>query len=374
MRHNADQGYCTSRCQFGRAVVPSPLNKFVALASACSYSARFFWSSRCWVSLAVIDVALSPSNDAMKRIGYTRMQFRLWLLCLLLASVAASIRAQETTEQNVVVSARESGEEFEEPGGYGQPQWAERSRASATTKLYVLSPNEIFVGILTESDFFRHGTSQHDLVQEIELGLPNRFEIGFENHVGLKGDDASQMSANLGARYAFGAWGKIPLNPTISAEYRFATGKDLTSRFERTFDKNVPDAYELRLLLGQEFIPRVQWAANLFFQHEIGGARNHDVGFTQDIAYLAVADKFEIAAEMRYTNATRRAEKRASANEFVIGPSANWKPNLHTVISIAPLFGCTADSPRVAVLGSVSLEFGGGESKTVPINRNRVRN
>ena len=85
----------------------------------------------------------------------------------------------------------------------------------------------------------------------------------------------------------------------------------------------------------------------------------------QDIAYLAIADKFELDAEMRYTNATRRAEKQGSANEFVIGPSANWKPNLHTMISVAPLFGCTADSPRVAVLCSVSLEFGGGESKTV---------
>ncbi|MEN3370166.1 MAG: hypothetical protein V7609_2309 [Verrucomicrobiota bacterium] len=273
----------------------------------------------------------------------------------------------------MVVSARKSGEEFEEPGGYGQPQWAERSRASATTKLYVLSPYEVFVGVLSESDFLRHGTSRHDLVQEIEMGLPHRFEIGFENHVGLVGGDAAEMSANIGARYAFAAWGKIPLNPTISGEYRFGTGKELTNRFERSFDRNSPDAYELRLLLGQEFVPRVQWAANLFFQHELGGARNREIGLTQDIAYLAVADKFEAGVEMRYTNATRRAEKRGSANEFVIGPSVNWKPNLHTVISVAPLVGCTADSPRVAVLCSVSLEFGGGESKTVALTPSRDR-
>ncbi|MGZ5006124.1 MAG: hypothetical protein ACXV8H_11425, partial [Chthoniobacterales bacterium] len=88
-----------------------------------------------------------------------------------------------------------------------------------------------------------------------------------------------------------------------------------------------------------------------------------EIGFTQDLAYLAIADKLELGAEMRYTNATRRKEE--AANEFVIGPSVNWKPNLHTVLSLAPLFGCTADSPHVAVLASVSLEFGGGESKTV---------
>ncbi len=298
-----------------------------------------------------------------------RLSFVAYWLLTALMSVA--VGAQEATEQNVVVSARAAGEEFEEPGGYGQPQWAERSRASATTKLYVLSPYEFFVGILSESDFLRHGSSRHDLVQEIELGLPNRFEIGFENHIGLGGGDTSEMGAALGARYAFDSWARIPLNPAISGEYRFGTGKDVANRFDRVPDRNSPDAYELRLLLGQEFVPRLQWAANLFFQHQLGGARNREVGFTQDIAYLAVADKFEIGAEMRYTNATRRAEKQGLANEFVIGPSANWKPNLHTVISVAPLFGCTADSPRVAVLCLVSLEFGGGESKTIRTTRDR---
>jgi hypothetical protein len=285
--------------------------------------------------------------------------------------MSAAAGAQEASERNVIVSARDSGEEFEEPGGYGQPQWAERSRASATTKLYVLSPYEFFVGVLSESDLLRHGPSRHDLVQEIELGLPNRFEIGVENHIGLGGGDASAMGVTLGARYAFASWGKLPLNPAISGEYRLGAGKEIANRFDRVFDRNSPDAYELRLLLGQEFLPRLQWAANLFFQNELGGARNREVGFTQDIAYLAVADKFEIGAEMRYTNATRRVEKQGPANEFVIGPSANWKPNLHTVISVAPLFGCTADSPRVAVLGSVSLEFGGGESKTARISATR---
>src|SRR2546423_13551294 len=127
-----------------------------------------------------------------------------WLLAALMSAAA---RAQETTEQNVVVSARQSGEEFEEPGGYGQPQWAERSRASATTKLYVLSPYEFFVGVLSESDLLRHGSSRHHLVQEIELGLPSRFEIGFENHIGLGGGDTSAMGAALGARYAVASWG-----------------------------------------------------------------------------------------------------------------------------------------------------------------------
>lgn len=58
-------------------------------------------------------------------------------LCLAATLCCARAGAQEATERDIIVSASESGEEFEEPGGYGQPQWAERSRASAITKLYV---------------------------------------------------------------------------------------------------------------------------------------------------------------------------------------------------------------------------------------------
>jgi hypothetical protein len=227
------------------------------------------------------------------------------------------------------------------------------------------------VGVLSESDFLRHGNSVHDLTQEIEIGLPNRFELDFENHVGLANNRAAESEASLGARYALAGWSKIPLNPAISATYRFGTGDRLAERFDRSGNQKQPDGYELRLLLGQEFVPRLQWAANLFFEHEFGSGHDRQIGFTQDIAYLAIADKLEVGAEMRYTNATRKLEKKSSANEFVIGPSVNWKPNLHTVVSVAPLFGCTADSPRIALLASISLEFGGGESKTVPVSSGR---
>jgi hypothetical protein len=289
------------------------------------------------------------------------MRSRLLRQVLASALLCTTGVAQEATER-VLVNAADAGEEFEEPGGYGQPQWAERSRASSTTKLYVLSPYEVFAGILSESDFLRRGKTRADLTQEIELGLPHRFEIGVENRLGLAGSRASESGLNIGARYAFAAWSQWPLNPAISAEYQFGAGQDLANRFDRKTNRAQPDAYELRLLLGQEFVPRVQWAANLFFQHDLGAARDRELGFTQDIAYLAIADKLEFGVEMRYTNATRRRER--SANEFVLGPSVSWKPNLHTVLSLAPLLGCTADSPRVAALFSVSLEFGGGESKT----------
>ncbi len=265
---------------------------------------------------------------------------RCWLICAVLL-VSHHAAAQETAERDVVVTA--SGEEFEDLGGYGQPQWAERSRASSTTKLYVLSPYEFFAGILSENDFHRGGRSTHDLMQEIELGLPHRFEIGFENNVGIGRGDVSERTVGIEARYAFAEWDKLPLNPAISSEYKFGVGR--------------PDAYEARLLLGTEIV-RVQWAANLFFEQELGGDRNRKAGFTQDAAYVIVPDKFTFGAEMRYAHETNRDGR----DEFVIGPSVSWKPNRHTVVDLAPLLGCTSDSPRVATFVTVSFEFGGAES------------
>lgn len=289
----------------------------------------------------------------VKLFGMRSAQRLLSVLAPLL--LAATARAQEPVEREVEVHGQAS--EFDEPGGYGQPQWAERSQASSTTKLYVLSPYEVFVGIFSESDFHRHGKPTHDLMQEIEVGLPHRFEIGFENHLGISDDEAAETMANLEARYAFASWGTIPLNPAIAGEYKFGINDTPGGASHQ------PDAYEVRLLVGQEFVPRLQWAANIFFQQDLGAPHNREAGLTQDITYLAIADKLELGAEMRYTYDSDKFPGRGSQNEFVIGPSVSWKSNKYTVLDLAPLFGVTPDSPRIAASFTVSFEFGGAESK-----------
>jgi len=282
----------------------------------------------------------------------TRVLF--FLVALVICGTSAA--AEEAEESNVVVKA--SGEEFEDPGGYGQPQWAERSRASSTTKLYVLSPYEFFVGLLSESNFSRPSQATHDFSQEIELGLPHRFEIGFENHLAFTSSKSEETIVKVEGRYAFASWGKIPLNPAISAGYSFGLGDQLA----RSPHRRQSDSYEVRLLLGQEFVPRVQWAANLFFAQELPASRNRKTGFTQAVSYLLIADRLEIGTEMRFEHDTRGSEDRRSQNQFIIGPSVSWKPNHHTVLDIAPLLGCTSDSPRVAAFITLSFEFGGAES------------
>jgi len=137
--------------------------------------------------------------------------------------------AQEETTQHVVVSGEEEGEhdQFTELGEYAQPAWAERSRFSLTTSVYVLSPNEMFAGNLWEADFRQHSKTLNDLTQEIDFGLPHRLEIGVENELGLAGSDAHETSVTAEVRYAFANWNVIPLNPAISAEYIFGVGKSV---------------------------------------------------------------------------------------------------------------------------------------------------
>ena len=282
-----------------------------------------------------------------------RRQFLLSLIMpLFLCSRAIG---QDAVERPVVVHG-EAGE-FDEPGDYGQPEWAERSQASSTTKLYVLSAYEVFVGLFAQSHFDRHGEPTHDLRQEIEIGLPHRFEVGFENRVEASGRDAAETMASLEGRYALGAWNAIPLNPAIAASYKFGL------RAAPAAGHASPDAFEVSLLVGQEFVPRLQWAANLFFQQDLGAPHNRAAGFTQDITYLAVTDKVELGAEMRYTHDTHKSARHTAANEFIIGPSVSWRPNKYTVLDLAPLFGCTTDSPDLALFATVSFEFGGAESK-----------
>src|SRR2546430_16987211 len=115
------------------------------------------------------------------------------------------------------------------------------------------------------------------LTQEIEIGLPARFgialEISIENHRGR----SQVRSFSVEGRYALADWNKIPLNPTLFVEYKFGVGPirheegpppPPGEEEEESGPPQHPDAYEVRLLLAQEFCQRWEWALNAFFEKE----------------------------------------------------------------------------------------------------------
>jgi hypothetical protein len=293
-------------------------------------------------------------------------------MCIFLAVVSfATAYAEEQAEQRVIVSGESEGEhdQFTEMGEYSQPAWAERSRFSSTTSVYVLSSYEMFVGNIWEAIFRRHGKTVHDLTQEIDFGLLHRFEIGVENELGLVGSDAHETSTTVEARYAFANWNAIPLNPAISAEYIFGVGKSVKGATSDNAFRRQPNAVALRLLLGQNFGDHFGYGLNLGLQQDVSHDSGREFEISQSVAYGAMKGKLELGAEMRYVHNTPQRSP-VDRDELLTGPTIGWKPTRQLRISLAPLFGLTGDSPRVASFVLVSYEFGGAESVVAPISGN----
>jgi hypothetical protein len=299
---------------------------------------------------------------------------RWQLVCIwsAVSSCGVALYAQEETQQRVVVSAESEEAEhdqFTELGEYAQPAWAERSRFSSTTSVYVLSPYEMFVGTIWEAIFRRHGKTLHDLTQEVDFGLPHRFEVGVENELGLVGSDAHETSVTAEARYAFANWNAIPLNPAISAEYIFGVGKSVKDTGSDKDLRRQPNAVAVRLLLGQNFADHFGYGLNVGLQQDVSRDSGREFEISQSVAYGAMKGKLEFGAEMRYVHNTPQRNP-VDRDELVTGPTIGWKPTRQLRISLAPLFGCTGDSPRVESFVLVSYEFGGAEAVVAPISGN----
>jgi len=292
------------------------------------------------------------------------------LLFLIFPTVIHSASAQEVTlrEQPEIVV---TGEEV--PSAYGAPPGLSRSRFSNTTQAYVLPPWSFFFGELFEGQGFRHGPPDYLFTQEVEMGLPYRFNVAAEAQFERFNGGGGAQTVSLEARWALADWNKIPLNPTIFAEYKFGVG---TIRHEEVppppgeggeeeeeegGPPKVPDAYEVRLLLAQEFFERVEWAMNWFFEKENTGDRGREWGFSQAAMtpILLPNERLKVGIEMLYKNVTTKDTRGDALNSFVIGPTVAWKPTAHTRLDISPLFGCTHDSPIADVFVAFSWLFGG---------------
>lgn len=282
----------------------------------------------------------------------------------------ASSPAPSTTtvaESEIIVR----GDEL--PSAYGAPGGFSRSRFSTLTNAYVLPPGGVFAALIYEGDAFREGPPDHLFTQEVEVGLPYRFGIAVENTVEHFNGDTENSSFSIEGRWALADWDKIPLNPTIFAEYKFGTGKILHEEGpppppeeeeamagEGPPDK--PDAYEFRLLLSEEIAKDVEWAFNAFFEKENTGDRGREWGFAQSIQtpVLLPRERLKVGLEMQYKNFTVKDTRGDPMHSFVIGPSFAFKPTARMRFDVAPLFGVTDDSPRVQVFAIFSYVFGGG--------------
>jgi hypothetical protein len=278
-----------------------------------------------------------------------------------------SARAQSAASEHIVVT----GEEL--PSAYGAPVSFSQSRFSPTTNAYVLPPGAIYASLIYEDAVVHFRRPDHDFTIETEAGLPYRVNIAMETDIEHYADETQLRSFSLEGRYAFADWNKIPLNPTIFAEYKFGGGRILHDEGAPTpgkkfgpggFDTSneTPDAYELRLLLSQDFFERVEWALNGFFEQELEGDRGREWGIAQSVVapFWLSHEELKGGVEFLFRSFSDKFSRGTPYNSFVIGPTVAWRPSRNTRLDISPLFGVNHKSPIMQLFVVCSYYFGGG--------------
>jgi hypothetical protein len=181
-------------------------------------------------------------------------------------------------------------------GPNGQPEWTARRRF-AETRIYVLPPWQLSLETswrLTkprgeQDEEEGSNTLQHGLTQELELGLPYRLQLDYEA-VGETDPEANEewhfASQSIELRYALADWGRILLNPTLFGEWKFRNAE--------------ADSYEVKLLLGDEIIPRWHGGLNLFFGQQVGDAREREVAASGAVSYAIVDERLSLGLEAEF--------------------------------------------------------------------------
>jgi hypothetical protein len=288
----------------------------------------------------------------------------------LLLAANNSARAQASTEE-VVIRGDDIGSAYGAPGAFS------RTRFAPLTTAYVLPPWTFYVGEIYEGDAFRHGPPDHLFTEEVEMGLPYRFGIAAEASFERFNGGGGASTASIEGRYALADWGKIPLNPTLFVEYKFGVGPIRHEEImppagaggeeeeeEEGGPPQRPDAYEVRLLLADEFFQRIEWALNGFFEKENTGDRGREWGFAQSAVtpILLPREQLKVGVEMQYKNSTVKDTRGDPEHTFVIGPTVAFRTSKSTRFDVSTLFGCTDDSPHIQVFAVFSWLLGpGGE-------------
>src|SRR5947199_145942 len=307
-----------------------------------------------------------------------------------------SSHAQTAQSESIVVSSEPL------PSAYGAPTSFSQSRFSPLTNAYVLPPGAIYASLIYEDDVVHFRPPDHHWTQEVEIGLPYRINVAFENNIQHFDRDTQDATFSVEARYAFANWDKIPLNPTIFAEYKFGLGNILHDEGAPTpahkfgpegFDKgeDIPDAYEFRLLLSEDFFDRIEWALNGFFEQELApGDRGREWGIAQSLVTpihlfheaepppppepkarspkdiqpipgtTSLVEGLKAVIELQFRSLSDKESLGTPYNSFVIGPTIAWRPGHNMRFDVSPLFGVNHKSPVMQLFVVFSYYFGGG--------------
>ena len=131
-------------------------------------------------------------------------------------------------------------------GPYQQPEWTTERRFPATRVYLQQMPWDTGFEQWVRLRRFRDGTMQTRMQEEVEIGLPHRFQVDLYETWAVDQDRrVTQDEYSAEVRYALADWGKIPLNPTLYLEY--------------AQHNDSPNTLEGKLLLGTDLSPKWHW-------------------------------------------------------------------------------------------------------------------
>ncbi len=261
---------------------------------------------------------------------------------------ASSQPRQRSWELPRVTVEAEPGSTLKEEdrvGSYAQPRWT-ATRRFPSTRVYVVPEGKIETELWSRQTFTRDGGTEHRFLQELEIGLPHRFQLDLylRQDYDTKGDDKHLLwGGQFEVRWALADWGKIWGNPTLYFEYI-------------TLEKR-PDKIEPKLLLGGEIAPEWHWGANFVGEFELGGEREYEYALTTAVSKTIIDSTLSIGVESVLSLTNVAGERGHTNTSLVIGPSLQWKPIEPMTLNIAPLVGVTGHSPRAQVYINLGWEF-----------------
>lgn len=232
--------------------------------------------------------------------------------------------------------------ESDRVGPAQQPEWTAR-RAFAETDVYVIPPGEVEFNQFYILSHPKHDKPENLFESEFEFGLPWRTQVDVELSYSLNSNHGRYDSTLVEVPHALADWGRIPLNPTVDAGWRFNTGTD--------------DSWFVRLLLAEELGPRVHFGANLSFERQIGGDLATTYELNTAVNYVLIDQKLSVGAELLVEHElTRETEfddygvaetETERETSVLLGPSILFRPSRSTYLSVVPLFGLTSDAPKI---------------------------
>jgi hypothetical protein len=235
-------------------------------------------------------------------------------------------------------------------GEMKRPEWTSKRRFGFSRVYIQQDPGQVSVEQWWRVRSYRDQGKkpQQKFIEEIEIGLPWRMQLdiyadwGHEDGRTLKQDLAVEL------RWALADWGVIPLNPTLYAEYKATDG---------TYGS---DVYELKLLLGDDFTPRLHWALNFAYERAISRARANEFAISQGISYTIIDQVLSAGLEMQYKYENEQGGRHNASGDrkFGIGPSFQIRPTPNSWINLVCMAGCSAPSPALEGFVIFGYNFG----------------